>query len=166
MKDLVKNYFKSPIDLILTSAIVSTILLGTLIFYPSGLSKSNVPAYQNRVDYIKREGTPKELTLRLEDASGEDLGAPEIRFYDYDGDRKTVEQYVRIGYAGERVTTHWNLEENLIRPGVKKPLYDPRNTSKKQRTMTNEEMEKLDAQYQNLLTLEGFDNSLELNVEK
>ncbi|MBW3015424.1 hypothetical protein KY330_03315 [Candidatus Woesearchaeota archaeon] len=66
------------------------------------------------------------------------------RYYDYDGDGKTVEQYIVIGEFP--IMIRWNA----VRPG-KKPRFDPRNVLRCQRYMTKEEQQRFDKEYQDLI---------------
>ncbi|MEK6948557.1 MAG: hypothetical protein AABX19_04940 [Nanoarchaeota archaeon] len=75
----------------------------------------------------------------------------EIRFYDTDRDRRTVEQYVEINSIDP---TPIGTIKDWIRTSETKPLFDPERTDRR-KVMTDEETKKIDLQYQNLLKAFG-----------
>ena len=95
---------------------------------------------------VLNEGNPKVLRVRLEDKYG--ASGPEMRFYDSDGDGKTVEHYVVLHMQG--AFTPFGVQEDLLRPGAE-PQFDPTDGKGIRRQMTAEEREKIDAKYQTLL---------------
>ena len=102
---------------------------------------------------LYKAGQLKELSVSL---GNTDMGyGPQRRFFDLDGDGKTVEQYVEL-YAGTSgISAPVGITTNLVRPGYK-PLFDHDNNAKKQREMTSQEMKKLDVEYQRLLQSQTF----------
>ncbi|MEK6952316.1 MAG: hypothetical protein AABX29_04835 [Nanoarchaeota archaeon] len=75
-----------------------------------------------------------------------------IRFYDLDGDGKTVEQYVRFIDANTPFpygVEPYGVETDLIRLG-QEPEFDPQNLKKVRREMTKTEADILDKEYQTL----------------
>lgn len=99
----------------------------------------------------KQTGNPKVLVIRLTQCYLADFG-PEIRFYDNDGDRKTVEQYVVFSATPGNLTNHDTRTANLLRAGAS-PKYGEKEYATE---MTKVEADSLDNMYQQFLANPAF----------
>jgi hypothetical protein len=98
-------------------------------------------------DHVFVPGVSKDFRIHLT-PNGGGIG-PEIRIIDTDGDGKTVEQYVSR-YNTTGFSSPFSINENLLRDGAR-PVVDPENVYRKQRTMTAQEAARIDSIYQALL---------------
>ena len=96
-------------------------------------------------DRAQQQTRPKQLIVSLSHPG--DGIEHQLRFYDSDGDGKTVEQYVDLYWNNVGIFSH-GVEKNLIRPGAEPSFGGYVNL---RREMTEEEMYNIDALYQNLL---------------
>ena len=96
-------------------------------------------------DRAQQKEHPKQLTVTLSHPG--DGIEHQLRFYDSDGDGKTVEQYVDLYWSTAGIFSH-GVEKNLIRPGAEPSFGGYVNL---RREMTEEEMHNIDALYQKLL---------------
>tara|TARA_Y100000310_G_scaffold337225_1_gene423781 strand:- start:790 stop:1185 length:396 start_codon:yes stop_codon:yes gene_type:complete len=109
-------------------------------------SKGQRPDYER----VLNEG-PKALTVHVS-STGVGVG-PEKRFYDVDGDGKTVEQYVELLDANMGMGRPYEIKANLVRQGAFNEERAPFNPSVNGRLMTSTEADSLDRQYQSLLNI-------------
>ena len=97
------------------------------------------------IDSAQQQGTPKQLTVTLSHPG--DGVEHQLRFYDSDGDGKTVEHYVDLYWNNVGIFSH-GVAKHLIRPGAE-PSFG--GYVDLRREMTEEEMHNIDALYQKLL---------------
>lgn len=111
------------------------------------LSSCNVSEseLETKVRAVLNPGQAKVIVLKVSSDVSLSFFGPEIRFYDNDGDGKTVEQYVEI-FGSPYIS-----KIDLIRPGVEKVHFDPNNGYRIRREMTKKNMDELDREYQTLL---------------
>ncbi len=132
----------------LTKTIGALALLGSTIAGCGNYVQEEV----SKARQVYTPGQSKVLTVKA--ASDIHSLGPERKFYDFNGDGKTVEQYVEdyanCGYRAD-------ITRVLLRPGFKSTFnQDDPDTHKITRTMTPTEMAKLDREYQRLLESTRF----------
>lgn len=124
-------------------------LLYALIPFVLGACRDNYDQKQETDKILNRQGQERVLVISL--SPNYITHRHELRFFDTDGDGKTVEQFVDVySPGGVRMPTSNGID--LLRSGAS-PVFDRDNTPNYRRTMTDEEAHRLDAQYQSLVDL-------------
>ncbi len=134
---------------------LGAIIFGYLSYMPPNSSKQ---LEQQRIEKIKSVIEPYHGKMLEVTVTGLDFGRGRygghglgIRFYDVDGDGKTVEQYVRSIETNTLPPYCYRyVETDLIRQG-QKPEFNPQNINNVRREMTKTEAAILDKEYQGLL---------------
>ncbi len=121
----------------------------TLVYSLSGCSGGSEQATLNKANQVFNKGVPKSLTIHLSPLERGALFGPEVRFYDTDGDGRTVEQYLELYDTDAGIPNPSGVKVNLLRPGAE-PVYGSQR-SNTLKVMTPEQMRTLDSLYQSLL---------------
>ena len=106
------------------------------------------PDIVKRADVVFDKGVRKCLQINIS-SDGVGFGR-HIRFYDTNGDGKTVEQYVELYNVSAGFPSPSNVLVDLVRPGAKCVYGGERDPLMK--TMTKDQMATLDSVYQELLS--------------